>query len=66
MLSIPRHLEGSEQPDTPEDRETNRRHDLLIHEDELHDRGYDDHKIKPVKKGKLKVIPAAVILQPDS
>ena len=49
MLRLPCHLEGSEQPDAPKDRETDRRHNLLVHENELHNRGYDDHKVKPKK-----------------
>ena len=47
MLRSPGHLEGPQQSDAPEHGETDRRHDLLAHEDELHDRGYHHHKVKP-------------------
>ena len=51
MLLLPRHLEGPEQPDASEDGQADRRHDLLAHKDELHDRGDDHHKVEPKQKG---------------
>ena len=43
----PGDFEGSEQPDAPKDRETNRGHQLLVDQHKLHDRADHHHKVEP-------------------
>ena len=43
----PGDFEGSEQPDTPKDRETDGGHQLLVDQHELHDRADHHHKVEP-------------------